>query len=124
MGEGEQVLGTAMHFAVMLATGLAVGTYIKPRRKMAVPTKTAFLLVLSRLITGMTGAVIAGQLAWGFEWYSSPGDSTQIGTSLVGAAVLLYAYCRAMRPFRNRSEPTRFGSFKADSQKRPRPAEV
>ncbi len=123
MGEGEQAVNTAMHFAVMLATGVAVGTYIKPRRMMAVPTKTAFLLVVFRLMIGMTGAVIAGQLAWGFEWYSKPGDWTQIGTSLVGAAVLLYAYCRAMRSFRSRREPTLLSSFAGDSTKRTR-AEV
>ena len=126
MGEGEQALDTVMHFAVMLAAGVAVGTYIKPRRMMPVPTKTAFLLVLFRLMIGMTGAVIAGQLAWGFEWYSSPGDSTQIATSLVGAAVLLYAYCRVMRPFKDRTQndPTPLGSFAGGSKKRPRPAEV
>jgi uncharacterized membrane protein YeaQ/YmgE (transglycosylase-associated protein family) len=124
MGEGEQVVGTAMHFAVMLATGVAVGAYIKPRRMMAVPTKTAFLLVLSRLMIGMTGAVIAGHLAWGFAWYSKPGDWTQIATSLVGAAVLLYAYCRAMRSFRSHGEPTPRDAFAGDSGKRPRPAEV
>jgi uncharacterized membrane protein YeaQ/YmgE (transglycosylase-associated protein family) len=124
MGEGEQAVSTAMHFAVMLATGVALGTYIKPRRMMTVPTKTAFLLVLSRLMIGMTGAVIAGQLAWGFEWYSRPGDWTQIASSLVGAAVLLYAYCRAMRSFTSRSEPTQLGSFAGNSRKRPRAAEV
>lgn len=101
MGEGQQAVGTAIHFAVMLATGLAVGAYIKPRTMMAVPTKTAFLLVVFRLMIGMTGAVIAGQLAWGFECYSRPGEWTQIATSLLGAAVLLYAYCRTMRPFRS-----------------------
>jgi uncharacterized membrane protein YeaQ/YmgE (transglycosylase-associated protein family) len=123
MGEGEQALGTVIHFAVMLAAGVAAGTYIKPHGMMAVPTKTAFLLVLSRLMIGMTGAVIAGQLAWSFEWYSSPGDWTQIATSLVGAAVLLYAYCRVMRPFsqRTQNEPTRLESFAGDSRK---PAEV
>jgi uncharacterized membrane protein YeaQ/YmgE (transglycosylase-associated protein family) len=124
MGEGEQAVGTAVHFAVMLVAGLAVGTYIKPRRMMAVPGKTAFLLMVSRLMIGMTGAVIAGQLAWGFEWYSTPGDWTQIATSLVGAALLLYAYCRIIRPFRSRSEPTQFSSLAGDSRKRPRPVEV
>ncbi len=124
MGEGEQAVNTAMHFAVMLSTGVAVGTYIKPRRMMAVPTKTAFLLVVFRLMIGMTGAVIAGQLAWGFEWYSRPGDWTQIATSLAGAAVLLYAYCRAMRSFRRRPEPPTLSSFAGDSTKRTRRAEV
>ena len=125
-GEGEQALGTVMHFAVMLAAGVAVGTYIKPRRMMPVPTKTAFLLALFRLMIGMTGAVIAGQLAWGFEWYSRPGDWAQIGASLAGAAVFLYAYCRVMRPFNDRTqnEPTPLGSFAGGSRKRPRPAEV
>jgi uncharacterized membrane protein YeaQ/YmgE (transglycosylase-associated protein family) len=126
MGEGEPVLSTAIHFAVMLAAGLAVGTYIKPRRMMAVPAKTAFLLVVFRLMIGMTGAVIAGQLAWGFEWYSKPGDWTQIATSLAGASVLLYAYCRAMRSFSDRThnEPMPLRSFAGDSRKRSQPAEV
>jgi uncharacterized membrane protein YeaQ/YmgE (transglycosylase-associated protein family) len=126
MGEGEQALGTVMHFAVMLAAGVAVGTYIKPRRMMVVPPRTAFLLVLFRLMIGMTGAVIAGQLAWGFEWYSRPGDWTQIATSLVGAAVLLYAYCRVIRPFSHRTQnaPAPLGSFAGNSRKSPRPAEV
>ncbi len=124
MGEGEQAVNTAMHFAVMLATGVAVGTYMKPRGMMAVPTKTAFLLVIFRLMIGMTGAVIAGQLAWGFEWYSRPGEWTQIATSLAGAAVLLYAYCRAMRSFRSRTEPPTLSSFAGDSTNRTRQAEV
>lgn len=123
MGEGE-VVGTAVHFAVMLATGLAVGTYVKPRGMMAVPTRTAFLLVVSRLLIGMTGAVIAGQLAWGMGWYSQPGDWTQIGSSLAGAALLLYLYRRSVRSFSSRTELTKVISVASNSTKRTQPAEM
>src|SRR5262249_29150088 len=99
--KGRRVrLGTEAHFAVMLLSGIALGSCIKPRNLLTVPAKTARLLVLSRLLIGMTGAVIVGHLAWGLEWYSIPGDWREVASSLSGSALLLYAYCRTVRPFK------------------------
>ena len=93
-------MGIEIHFGVMLLSGAAVGSCIKPRNLLVVPSRTALLLVLSRLLIGMTGAVIVGHLAWGLEWYSAPGDWREVVSSVAGSALLLYGYCRTMRAFK------------------------
>ena len=84
----------------MLLSGAAVGSCVKPRNLLAVPSRTALFLVLSRMLIGMTGAVIVGHLAWGLEWYSAPGDWREVVSSVAGSALLLYGYCRTVRTFK------------------------
>jgi len=84
----------------MLVIGFAVGSCFKPRNLLIVSTRTAVWLVLSRLLIGMTGAVIVGRLAWALEWYSTPGDWREMVSSVGGAALALYAYSRTMPPFK------------------------
>ena len=84
----------------MLVIGFAVGSCFKPRNLLIVSSRTALWLVLSRLLIGMTGAVIVGHLAWGLECYSTPGDWREVASSVGGAALALCAYCRTMHPFK------------------------
>lgn len=98
-------LGTEVHFAVMLLSGVAVGSCIKPRNLLTVSSRTALWLVLSRLLIGMTGAVIVGHVTWGLEWYSTPGDWREVASSVGGAVLVLCAYCRMMRPFKEPLAP-------------------
>lgn len=91
---------TEAHFAVMLFIGIALGSFIKPRNLPTLPSRTALLLFLSRLLIGITGAVIVGHLAWGLGWYSTPGDLREVASSAGGAALLLSAYSRTLRAFK------------------------